>query len=106
MMEKADLLVVFGCSCFIALLLWFWHLWRLMIVEERFEKRYDEAAAYWQAENNKLHRLETLAKELLLVRQWSSDDGDYVYWVGHDLFCQFEEALASAATTEPTGEKP
>lgn len=47
MMEKADLLSVFGCSLLIGCLMYFWHLWRCCAIEEAFEKRYDEAEAYW-----------------------------------------------------------
>lgn len=38
----------------IGVVIWFVHLWRFMLAEERFEKRYDEAAEYWQTENRKL----------------------------------------------------
>lgn len=94
-MEKADLLVVIACTGFIGFLMYFWHLWQLMLAEERFEKRYDKAADYWQSENNRLAE----EKETYRVAFSCMIKKRLVYDCG-----QPRSDEASAATTDATKE--
>jgi hypothetical protein len=55
MNHDAELILVGALISFIAFL--FVHLWRCTVIEERFEKRFDDSATYWHTENRKLSAL-------------------------------------------------
>lgn len=57
--------MIVGISLLIGVVVGGIHLWRCIVLEERFEKRYDEAEEYWKGQRAKcIEKIEELERKL------------------------------------------